>query len=53
MNLDISLELVTRITTAIYLGVFDSNGHEKSGLLLFSITPRGRKPTRLLFATNL
>jgi hypothetical protein len=38
MNLDISLELVSRITTAIYLGVFDSNGPEKSGPLLFSTT---------------
>jgi hypothetical protein len=38
MNPDISLGLVTRITTAIYLGVFDCNGPEKSGPLLFSTT---------------
>jgi hypothetical protein len=42
---DISLELVTRITTVIYLGVFDSNGPEKSGPLLFSTT----QPAGLLF----
>jgi hypothetical protein len=38
MNPDMPLELVTRNTTAIYRGVFDSDGPEKSGPLLFSTT---------------